>query len=73
MNVAVDKGNVYFLQVFSFTHTAKRHPWWPVLFLITRQLIWLRLFSQVGRNIDIAFLVLCAHAMDQMFYDKDYD
>jgi len=41
MNVAVDKGNVYFLQV--------------------------------GRNIDIAFLVLCAHAMDQMFYDKDYD
>ena len=28
---------------------------------------------QVGRNIDIAFLVLCAHAMDQMFYDKDYD
>jgi len=41
MNVAVDKGNVYFLQV--------------------------------GRNIDVAFLVLCAHAMDQMFYDKDYD
>ena len=36
-------------------------------------LIWLRLFLQVGRNIDIAFLVLCAHAMDQMFYDKDYD
>ena len=28
---------------------------------------------QVGQNIDIAFLVLCAHAMDQMFYDKDYD
>jgi len=41
MNLAVDKGNVYYLQV--------------------------------GRNIDIAFLVLCAHAMDQMFYDKDYD
>ena len=31
MNVAVDKGNVYFLQVFSFTHTAKRQN--PVLFL----------------------------------------
>ena len=31
------------------------------------------LLEKVGQNIDIAFLVLCAHAMDQMFYDKDYD
>jgi len=41
MNVAVDRGNVYYLQV--------------------------------GRNIDLAFIVLCAHAMDQMFFDKDLD
>jgi len=41
MNVAVDKGNVYYLQI--------------------------------GRNIDLAFMVLCAHAMDKMFFDKDYD
>jgi len=41
MNLAVDKGNVYYLQI--------------------------------GRNIDLAFMVLCAHAMDQMFYDKDLD
>jgi len=27
-------------------------------------------FLQVGRNIDMAFIVLATHAMDQMFYDK---
>jgi len=29
-------------------------------------------YLQVGRNIDLAFLVLCAHAMDMMFWDTDY-
>ena len=66
MNVAVDKGNVYFLQVTVPPRLFSRN---------TCALIsYSRLFPlQVGRNIDIAFLVLCAHAMDQMFYDKDYD
>jgi len=41
MNVAVDRGDNYYLQI--------------------------------GRNIDLAFLVLCAHAMDKMFYDKSMD
>ena len=29
-------------------------------------------YLQVGRNIDLAFLVLCSHAMDMMFWDTDY-
>ena len=29
-------------------------------------------YLQVGRNIDLAFLVLCCHAMDMMFWDQDY-
>ena len=28
---------------------------------------------QIGKNIDIAFLVLCSHAMDLMFWDEGYD
>ena len=30
-------------------------------------------FLEVGRNIDISFLVLCCHAMDLMFWDAGYD
>jgi len=30
-------------------------------------------FLQIGKNIDIAFLVLCSHAMDLMFWDEGYD
>merc|ERR1712106_666523 len=29
-------------------------------------------YLQVGRNIDLAFLVLCAHAMGMMFWDTAY-
>ena len=29
-------------------------------------------FLQIGRNIEPAFLVLCTHTMDLMFWDKDY-
>ena len=28
---------------------------------------------QVGRNIDLAFIVLASHGMDLMFYDESYD
>ena len=30
-------------------------------------------FLQIGSNIDIAFLILCAHAMDLMFWDVEDD
>jgi len=30
-------------------------------------------YLQIGRNIDIAFVVLCCHAMDLMFWDESYD
>jgi len=30
-------------------------------------------YLQVGRNIDVAFLVLCAQAMDHMFWEDGYD
>ena len=28
---------------------------------------------EVGRNIDLAFMVLACHAMDLMFWDEGYD